>query len=197
MLSINGQTYQNLEHIIIDGRSTDQSLDMVKRLSSSKTKVISEDDLEIYDALNKGIGYAQGDVIGFVHSDDFFTDNTVLEKIARAFEEHQAEAVFSDLDYVSKKKPKNIIRHWKAGEFSPKKLKRGWMPPHPTLYLKKSVFEQFGAFNTAYSISADYDFMLRYLSQTTGKVAYIPETLYKMRTGGMSTTKLVQKMLVE
>jgi glycosyltransferase len=120
MLSINGQTYQNLEHIIIDCRSTDQSLDMVKRLSSSKTKVISEDDLEIYDALNKGIGYAQGDVIGFVHSDDFFTDNTVLEKIARAFEEHQAEAVFSDLDYVSKKTQRTSFGIGRLGNFRPK-----------------------------------------------------------------------------
>ena len=194
MLSVKGQTYQNIEHIIIDGRSTDQSLAVLNKFATPNTKIISEEDAGIYDALNKGIAHAQGDVIGFVHSDDFLADDQALEKIARAFEKHQAEAVFSDLDYVSKNKPKYIIRHWKSGVFSPHKLKRGWMPPHPTLYLKKSVFERYGSFNTAYKVSADYDFILRYLTQTSGQIAYIPETLYKMRTGGMSTTKLFQKM---
>jgi glycosyltransferase involved in cell wall biosynthesis len=184
--SVAEQTYPNLEHVIIEGKSKDQTLKMIQRMAHPKMQLLSEPDKGIYDALNKGIKLSSGDVIGFVHGDDILAHNKVISLIAKIFEDPSIEAVFGDLDYVSKLATSRVIRHWAAGPFQPQRLKFGWMPPHPTLYLRRKVYEQYGNFDTTLKISADYDFILRYFTQTSGKSSYIPEVIYKMRLGGTS-----------
>lgn len=190
--SVADQSYPNIQHIVIDGKSSDNSLRSIKSVAHSSMELISEPDNGIYHALNKGIARATGEVIGFLHSDDFFPHRDVLSKIANAFESPGVEAVYSDLDYVSQSDEKQVVRHWQSGDFAKHRLKWGWMPPHPTLYLKRSVYEGIGMFDTTYRNSADYDFVLRFFSQTDVKAVYIPEVLYKMRLGGESNRDLVR-----
>lgn len=195
--SVAAQTHPNIEHLIIEGESKDGSLVVIKRAAHDRMRVISEPDKGIYDALNKGIRHATGDVVGFLHSDDFFAFDGALTRVAEAFEDPDIEAVFSDLQYVSSADTSRVVRHWSTGRFSPSRLKRGWMPAHPTLYLRRDVYERFGGYDTSFGIAADYDFILRYFSQTAGKSTYIPEVLYKMRLGGVSNrnwSKIRQKM---
>lgn len=188
--SVQRQSYPSVEHIIQDGGSTDGTLDEIARLSVENTNVISERDLGIYDAINRGIKRATGDVVGLMHSDDFFAKDTVLAKISAVFFDPTVDGVYGDLQYVSANDPTRVIRHWRPGQYEPALLKRGWMPPHPTLYLRREVFERHGFYDTAFRISADYDAMLRYLAKGQIKLAYIPEVLVKMRLGGESNRSL-------
>jgi len=195
--SVAGQTHADLEHVIMEGNSSDGSLAAIERAAHDRMRLISEPDEGIYDALNKGVKNATGDVIGFIHSDDFLAHNGALARIAAAFDDPAVEAVFSDLDYVSQADTSRVIRHWSTGPYHPRRLKYGWMPAHPTLYLRRGVYERFGAYDKNLRIAADYDFILRYFSQATGKSVYIPEVLYKMRVGGVSNrnwAKICQKM---
>jgi len=195
--SVAAQTHPDIEHLIIEGKSKDGSLAVIERVAHDRMRVISEPDKGIYDALNKGIRQATGDVVGFLHSDDFFAFDGVLARVAEAFEDPEVEAVFSDLHYISSADTSRVVRHWSTGWFSPGKLRRGWMPAHPTLYLRREVYERFGSYDTSFGIAADYDFILRYFSRTAGKSVYIPEALYKMRLGGVSNrswSKIRQKM---
>lgn len=184
--SVAAQSHPNVEHLIIEGKSKDRSLSAIETASHDRMVLVSEPDKGIYDALNKGVSLATGDVIGFLHSDDFLANADVLTRIAAEFEDPLVEAVFSDLDYVSQADTSRIVRRWATGPFAPKRLKRGWMPAHPTLYLRRSVYERIGMYDTGFRIAADYDFILRYFSQTTARSVYIPEVLYKMRLGGES-----------
>jgi glycosyltransferase len=195
--SVAAQTHLDLEHVIIEGKSKDGSIAAIESAAHDRMRLISEPDEGIYDALNKGVINATGDVIGFIHSDDFLAHDGVLAKIAAAFEDPAVEAVFSDLDYVSQADTSRIIRHWSTGAFHPRRLKYGWMPAHPTLYVRRDVYERFGNYDKKLGIAADYDFILRYFSQATGSSVYIPEVLYKMRVGGVSNrnwAKIRQKM---
>jgi len=195
--SVASQTHADLEHVIMEGNSSDGSLAAIERAAHPRMRLISEPDDGIYDALNKGVKNATGDVIGFIHSDDFLAHNGALARIAAAFDDPAVEAVFSDLDYVSQADTSRVIRHWSTGPYHPRRLKYGWMPAHPTLYLRRDVYERFGAYDKNLRIAADYDFILRYFSQATGKSVYIPEVLYKMRVGGVSNrnwAKICQKM---
>ncbi len=146
----------------MDAGSTDGSLDVLTELGDARMKLTSEHDDGIYDALNKGMARATGDVIGLMHSDDFYASNSVLDRVAHAFKDREVDAVYGDLQYVSAKNQTQIIRHWAAGEFSTTKLKRGWMPPHPTLYIRRSVVDRWGGYDTSYRIAADYDAILRW-----------------------------------
>lgn len=196
--SVAAQTHADLEHVIVEGNSPDGSLAAIERAAHDRMRLISERDDGIYDALNKGIQHATGDVVGFLHSDDFFAHEDVLARIAAAFEDPAVEAVFSDLDYVAQADTSRVIRHWSTGPFYPRRLKYGWMPAHPTLYLRRAVYERLGSYDTSFGIAADYDFILRYFTQIDAKVVYIPEVLYKMRLGGVSNrnlAKIRQKML--
>ncbi|MCW1931830.1 glycosyltransferase family 2 protein [Pararhodobacter zhoushanensis] len=195
--SVARQTHRDIEHVIVEGNSKDGSLAAIQAAAHDRMRLISEPDGGIYDALNKGIRNATGDVVGFIHSDDFLAHDGVLEQIAAAFEDPGVEAVFSDLDYVSQTDTSRVIRHWSTGPFHRERLKRGWMPAHPTLYLRRDVYDHYGTYDIKFGISADYDFILRYFSQTTQKSVYIPEVLYKMRLGGVSNrnlAKIRQKM---
>jgi len=188
--SVLSQTHPDIELIIIDGGSTDGTIEIVNDYKDSLSVFISEPDGGIYDALNKGIKHATGDVVGFLHADDLFADDCVLVKVARAFSDSSVDAINGDLVYVIKSEPDKIIRYWKAGDFSPHKLKRGWMPPHPTLYVRRSVYERLGAFDTSFHIAADYDCMLRFLGPGKINCHYIPEVLVRMRLGGKSNKSL-------
>ena len=184
--SVAAQTYSDVEHLVIEGNSDDGTLEVIESAGHGRMLLISEPDKGIYDALNKGVRNASGEVIGFIHSDDLLAHGNVLTRIACAFEDPAVEAVFGDLDYVAKGNKAVVIRHWSTGAFDPRRLKYGWMPAHPTLYLRREVYERFGDYDINFGISADYDFILRYFSQATGKSVYIPEVLYKMRVGGVS-----------
>ena len=188
--SVRAQTHDNVEHVIQDGGSKDGTLEVVRAAVDPATVIISERDDGIYDAINRGIRNASGDVIGLMHSDDFFADETVLAKVAAAFADPQVDGVYGDLEYVAADDPRRVVRYWRSGQYAPALLKRGWMPPHPTLYLRRHVFDRFGLYDTSFSIAADYDAMLRYLVQGQIRLAYVPEVLVRMRLGGESNRSL-------
>ena len=188
--SVAAQSHGNVEHLIIDGASTDGTLDAVRRLARPGMRVISEPDRGIYDALNKGIRAASGEVVGLVHSDDFFAHDRVLEKVAFAFATTGADAVYGDLDYVAAADTSKIIRHWKSGEFKPQRLARGWMPPHPTLFVRRDAMMRLGLYDTEYRIAADYEAILRWFGKGGLSLVYVPDVLVKMRVGGESNRSL-------
>jgi glycosyltransferase len=178
------QNYPNIEYVVIDGNSNDGTLEVLEEFKNQISVLLVESDRGIYDALNKGISLSNGEVIGFLHSDDFFANNDVVGDIAKVFKNDKTEVVYGDLDYV-KNNNKSIVRRWKAGKFSQRKLNYGWMPPHPTFYARKELYKNFGGFNLAYKIAADYDCMLRFLKKDIA-ISYIPKVLIKMRVGGAS-----------
>ncbi len=184
------QTYSDVDLVVIDGASTDGTQEILQAYRDRLSLLVSEPDKGIYDALNKGIRYATGDVIGFMHSDDVFGDCEVLARIAAAFADPTVQAVYGDLLYVRKDDTSKVVRYWRAGEFSSRRLSWGWMPPHPTLYVRRAVYERVGSFDTRYRIAADYDHILRVFSDPKLNPIYIPEVLVKMRLGGSSNRSL-------
>lgn len=190
--SVLGQTYSGIEPVVIDGGSTDGTLEVLERCRERLGVLVSEPDRGIYDALNKGIRRSSGEVVGFLHSDDLFFDRESVSRIAAAFSDPAVAAVYGDLLYVKKDDTAGIVRHWVAGPYSPERLRRGWMPPHPTLYVRRAVYERIGLFDTRYRIAADYDWMLRFFTRENPKCVYIPEPLVRMRMGGASNRSLSQ-----
>lgn len=190
MASVQRQSHPAVEHVVQDGGSTDGTLEQVERVANGTTRLISERDGGIYDAINHGIARATGEVIGLMHSDDVFAHDRVLERVAERFARPGVDAVYGDLQYVAADDLQRVVRHWRSGKYSPALLKRGWMPPHPTLYLRREVFDRFGLYDTSFSIAADYDAMLRYFVKGRIEPAYIPEVLVKMRLGGESNRTL-------
>ncbi|MEI7207751.1 glycosyltransferase family 2 protein [Pectobacterium carotovorum] len=188
--SLNTQTYPDIEYIIIDGGSKDNTLSLIKSSCSRVSVIVSEPDKGIYDALNKGILSATGDIIGFLHSDDFFAYPDAVKDIVDAMHESNADAVYGDLNYISSTDNDVIVRKWVSGGFDINKMKLGWMPPHPTFYMKRSCYQRFGSFDLSYRISADYDSLLRYLWINKITVKYIPKVIINMRVGGMSNRSL-------
>jgi glycosyltransferase len=194
--SLHEQTWQAWEHVVIDGASTDRTVDRLHACPDGRRLVLSEPDDGIYNALNKGLRMATGDVIGFLHSDDMYAHPAVLADVAAAFADPEVDAVYGNLRYVSKSDTGKVIRTWRAGAFQPGQLKWGWMPPHPTLYLRRHVYERVGGFNESYRISADYDFVLRCFASQMGRVVWLPQVLVNMRVGGASNgslSRLVRK----
>jgi len=189
--SIFNQNYSNIEINLIDGKSSDNTLDIVKNYNRKiPIKIISEEDNGIYDALNKGIYSSIGDVIGFVHSDDILASSTIFSEIIKKISLENFDGVYGDLQYVDFDKTDKVIRNWKSCDFNDKLLKRGWMPAHPTFFLKRGVYDKHGGFNLNYSISSDYDFMIRVLNDNSLKFCYLPRVISKMRVGGSSNRSL-------
>lgn len=186
--SISSQTYAQIEWIVIDGNSSDGSKEFFDFHSSRISKLTCEPDQGIYDALNKGLNQATGDIIGFLHSDDFFENEQVIEQIMSTFQALQCDGVFGDLRYVSKENTRKVIRYWKSRDFDPSLIKDGWMPAHPTLFLKKEVYQKHGQFDLDFKIASDYDFMLRILKDQNLAFAYLPQVITNMRVGGASNT---------
>jgi len=185
--SISTQDYKDIEYIIIDGGSTDQTLDIIKRNCKIISNYISEEDNGIYDALNKGIKLSDGEIIGFLNSDDVLANNQVISNIVKCFYETNTDILYGNLIYQSDKK---IIRNWISNSFINKSLKWGWMPPHPTLYCKKEIYKKYGLFNNSYKISADYDYMLRIFKIPEIKKFFLPITIVKMEVGGVSNNSM-------
>lgn len=183
--SIHSQSHKDIQHIIIDGSSTDGTIEYLKSDHGYPVNLVSEPDYGIYDAMNKGLSLAEGEVVGFLNSDDVYLDNTILEKISSIFTENDTDSVYGDLLYVDQSL-ENPVRSWKSGNYHVGIMEKGWMPPHPTFYVKRSIYENYGYFDTDYKISADYDLMLRFLHKNNISTYYIPEVLVKMRSGGRS-----------
>lgn len=188
--AVQQQTYGMIDHVIQDGGSSDGTLGILEQMSNANTRITSAPDAGIYDAINKGITRAEGEVIGLMHSDDFFADDQVIADVAELFEDPDVDGVYGDLQYVSAEDTTRVIRHWRSGPYDPRKLRHGWMPPHPTVYLRRKVFEEFGLYDTSYRIAADYDAMLRYMGKGGIRMAYLPRVMVKMRVGGESNRSL-------
>ena len=189
--SVASQVCGQVQHVVVDGASTDGTAALLEARLNQIDNYSSEPDSGIYDALNKGISRATGDIIGFLHADDLFVDRHVLQSVAEVFSDKNVAAVYGDLVYVARRNPNHIVRFWRAGEYDPTALERGWMPPHPTLYLRRSIYADLGGFDTSYKIAADYDFILRVLPRL-GRILYLPKVLVKMRVGGASNGSLNQ-----
>jgi len=188
--SVISQTYEKIEYIIVDGASTDGTMKIIRKYENKISIISSRPDDGIYDGFNRGIAMATGDIIGFLHADDIYEDRDVVKKIVSVFKQEQADAVYGDLVYVHHEDTDKITRFWKSGKFSHHKLKRGWMPPHPVFFVKRELYEKHGVFDKTLKIAADYDFMLRVLTKRDLTVTYLPEVLYRMRTGGMSNQSI-------
>jgi len=184
----------DVEHIIIDGASTDGTLKLVEHYRDSLAKVVSEPDKGIYDAMNKGLKLATGDVIGILNADDFYSSGDVLEKISAIFSDADVDACYGDLVYVDSKDTNKVTRYWHSSKFNSRKFYWGWMPPHPTFFVRRSVYEKQGLFNLNLGSAADYEIMLRFLLKQRLKVVYIPEVLVRMRTGGESNVSLSNRL---
>lgn len=192
--SVINQTYKNIEYILIDGGSTDETLSIIKSYGNKISTLISEKDNGLYDALNKGISLATGDVIGILHSDDFYTNNHVIQHVVSSFSNSPVDAVYADLYYVDKINTNQIHRKWKAGIYKEGMFFNGWMPPHPTFFVKRSIYETYGNFNLNLTSSSDYELMLRFIHKHKIKLAYLPEFIIKMRIGGKSNVTLKNRI---
>lgn len=188
--SVRTQTYPDIQHVVQDGGSNDGTLEILARLASPAMHVKSARDGGIYDGINRGIARATGDVIGLMHSDDLFASDSILTRVAEVMADPEIDGVYGDLVYVSATDPARVIRYWKSGPYHPDRLNHGWMPPHPTLYLRREVFNRWGTYDTDFRIAADYEAMLRWLVQGQIHLAYIPEVMVRMRVGGESNRSL-------
>jgi glycosyltransferase len=192
--SVHSQTHPAIEHLIIDGASSDNTLEIIQR-GPGRYRIHSEKDKGIYDAMNKGIAMANGDIIGILNSDDMYSHSQIIQKVVELFEQEGCDAVYGDLIYVDAADTAVVKRKWVAGSYSPNSFLYGWMPPHPTFFVKKSVYEQFGGFNLNLFTAADYELMLRFLYRYGIKVAYLQEVMVKMRTGGASNQSIRNRIL--
>lgn len=193
--SVATQRYENIEHLIVDGGSTDGTVDIVRNWRRHSVRLQSEPDDGIYDAMNKGLALATGEIVGFLHSDDLYANAQILARVVQAFDDPSIDAVYGDLVYVRKEDANAVVRYWKAGAFNRAHFASGWMPPHPTLFIRNSVYQRLGRFDTHYRIAADYDLILRFFARSTLQATYIPEVLVKMRIGGVSNRSL--RMIVK
>ena len=188
--SINNQSFKNYELIVIDGESSDDTIGIIEKNAINLTKIVSEPDDGVYSALNKGIKLAKGEIIGILHSDDLLADSTILEIVAQQFRENKVQGLYGDLLYVKRSDINQVVRHWKSESFSKGKLFYGWMPPHPTLFIRRRWYDELGVFNTKYKIAADYLFMLQLFGCNDFYSIHIQKVFVKMRTGGISNKSL-------
>jgi len=184
--SVDRQTHADREHILIDGASLDGTLDVVAKHRGKFAVCISEPDAGIYDAMNKGAARASGDVIGFLNADDVYANDRVLERIAAAFDDEGIQAAYADLVYVDQRDPTRVVRYWRPGDFRPGLFARGWMPPHPTFYVRRKVFERLGGFKPEYRLQGDFELTMRFLEVHGIRAKYVPEIWIRMRMGGVS-----------
>lgn len=184
--SVLGQSYP-VEYIVIDGGSTDGTMDIVRGYSSRIAKMVSEPDKGIYDAMNKGIAAATGDIVGCLNADDIYADNEAVATVMREFEAKGVDSVFADLVYVKREDTSRVVRYYNSSSFKPDMFAYGWMPGHPTFFVKRSCYEKYGLFKTDYAIAADYEMLTRMLGKHRISYSHIPRVLTKMRTGGVST----------
>lgn len=188
--SVLSQKYENIEYIIIDGGSTDGTMEIVEKYKNRISKIVSEKDEGIYYAMNKGLNMASGDIIGILNSDDIYTNSGVADQIVKEITEVDADVCWGNMVYVNKNDTDKIVRFWKSSEYKKGKFQKGWAPPHSTFFVKKEIYAKYGRFKTDFSIAADYELMLRFLEKHRIKSCYIPKVLVKMRMGGRSNSSL-------
>lgn len=192
--SVVSQDYNNIEYIIVDGKSSDNTSHILEKYKGQVSKIISEKDEGIYFAINKGIAAATGDIIAILHADDFYASNQVIYSVVKIFNDKQTDTVYGDLQYVDRYETLKVTRHWKAGEYIPGLFLKGWMPPHPAFFVRKTCYEKYGVYNTQLKSAADYELMLRLLHKHSCSTTYIPEVLVKMRVGGKSNRTLLNRI---
>jgi glycosyltransferase involved in cell wall biosynthesis len=192
--SVANQTHP-CEHIIIDGASIDSTLEVVRRISPS-ARILSEPDKGIYDAMNKGIALATGDIVGILNADDFYVDSLVLEKVTTLFRDSGADVIFADLLYVRPDNLEKVVRYYSGANFTPEKFAWGCMPPHPTFFVRRELYDLYGLFHTDYRIAADFELAARFLFRYRVRYAYLPEVVVRMRTGGVSTRNFMSNWIL-
>lgn len=204
--SVQSQTYKDIEYIVVDGNSSDGTIEIVKQfLDSAKdvsqdasqgvvTKFLCERDKGIYDAMNKGLSLATGDIIGVLNSDDFYCSNDVVEKVVRAFQQNNTDCLYGDLNYVDPNNTSRIVRKWRSGDYRKENFLKGWMPPHPTFFVRKTCYDKFGKFDTRFKSAADYELMLRFLFKESCSAIHLPMVMIHMRAGGVSNVSLKNRI---
>lgn len=195
MNSVLSQNYDDLEYIVVDGASTDGTFEVIKeaikRCPERSINFISEKDNGIYDAMNKGIGLATGEVVGLLNGDDVYAGNLVLKKVAGVFADSSVDSCYADLVYVDKFDMNKVIRYWKSCDYRNGLFSKGWAPPHPTFFVRRKVYEKYGVFDLSYSMGNDVDLMMRFLSKYKLKSVYVPGIFVKMRFGGVSNKNVI------
>ena len=195
LTSVANQDYHNIEHIIVDGLSKDNTIEIVKQFPHV-AKWISEKDNGLYDALNKGIKMATGDVIGLIHSDDFLASNDAVSKVVKAFQENSIDSIIGDISFVHPDNLKKVVRHYSSKNWNPNKFAKGYMPAHPAFYCKKEFFDKYGYYKMGYKIAADYELLIRFLYTHKISYKYIAETIAMMRTGGTSNENFKSRIIL-
>ncbi len=183
----------DVEHILVDGGSTDKTLEIVAAYKEHLSHVVSEPDNGIYDAMNKGLNLVSGDVVGILNADDYYVSNKTLEHVTNVFANPTVDSCYGDLIYFDQRNPDRIIRYWRSGSYSPNKFYWGWMPPHPTFFVRRSVYEKYGTFNLSLGTAADYEIMLRFILKHQINTKYLPEVLVRMSAGGVSNASLANR----
>lgn len=192
--SVINQDYKNLEYIIVDGASKDETLDIVGKYDSHISKIVSEPDVGVYDAMNKGLDLASGDLIAILNADDTYAHSTVLRTVVETLETSGADSCYGDLIYVDRFQPDKTTRTWISGSYKKESFLNGWMPPHPSFFAKRKLYLDYGVFNTQLKTSADYELMLRFLFRHNATTVYINEVLVKMKVGGQSNASLKNRL---
>ncbi|MBQ2778153.1 MAG: glycosyltransferase [Bacteroidaceae bacterium] len=197
--SVLNQTYKDIEYIVVDGLSKDNTVEIIKEYAGKfegKMRYISEKDRGLYDAMNKGLAMATGDIVGILNSDDFYTSNNILEIVANNFEEGEIDAVYGDIHFVNSNDLTKCVRYYSSAIFSRRLMRFGFMPAHPSFYCKREVYEKYGAFNTKYKIAADFDSLFRFIYIKKIRTRYIKRDFVTMRTGGVSTDGFRSRWLI-
>jgi glycosyltransferase involved in cell wall biosynthesis len=192
IVSVINQDYGNIEYIIIDGGSKDETLNIVNNYKDKIATIVSEQDKGIYDAMNKGISNATGDIVGILNSDDIYADAKVISDIVKTIGDQ--DAIYADLVYVKRDATDEVTRYWKSGKYKKGAFLKGWMPPHPTFFVKKSIYDQYGTYNLALKSAADYECMLRLIHKHQISLTYLPRVITKMRVGGQSNVTLKNRL---
>ena len=192
--SVASQNCDSLEYVVVDGMSNDGTADIIAVNENLIHKSVREADSGIYDALNKGIAISSGDVIGFLHADDLFADDSVIQRVQDKFRSGNYDAVYADLTYVAFDSPNLIARYWRSGEYSRRRFWYGWMPPHPTVYIRREIYEKFGGYRIDLGTAADYECMIRLMVKNEIRVGYVPHVAVKMRVGGESNASMKNRI---
>jgi len=188
------QTYSDLEYIIVDGNSSDYTVNIIRKFENNVNQLLIEADAGIYDAMNKGLNLATGDIIGTLNADDFLADKDTISKIAETFSKYNTDIVYGNLNYVSRDKPSEIVRKWRSKIYSKNLFNWGWMPAHPTFYAKRELFKRYGNYQLNYGSAADYELMLRFMYKNNASARYLDELIVNMRVGGISNSSLKNRL---
>lgn len=192
--SVINQTYENIEYIIVDGLSTDNTIEIVNKYKDKIATIVSEKDAGLYDAINKGIGLATGEIIANLNSDDFYIDNNVIKDVVTKMQETKSDTLYADLYYVDALDTNKVVRNWISGAYKKGMFFKGWMPPHPTFFVRKSVYDNYGKFNLELKSAADYEIMLRFIHKHECSISYLTRVVVRMRVGGVSNVSIKNRL---